>query len=102
MYVSHGKTDLKVLVVVIPKKGLAGWSPTNLSLGMTATIKYYSIAFVDYNSVVGVIPKKGLAGPKPANPSLGMTTTKTLRYHIIDRPGCQNTMFRVPPAFHMI
>ncbi len=44
----HEKTDLKVLVVVIPKEGLEGWSPANPSLGMALTIKYYSTAFIDY------------------------------------------------------
>ena len=55
----HEKTDLKVFVVVIPKK-------------------CYSTAFIVV--IVGVIPKEGLAGPQPAKSSLGMTTTKTLRY----------------------
>ena len=41
----HGKTDLEVFVVVIPKEGLAGWGPANPSLGVTPTIKYYSAAF---------------------------------------------------------
>ncbi len=44
----HEKTDLKVLVVVIPKEGLVGWGPANPSLSMTPTIKYYSTAFIDY------------------------------------------------------
>ncbi len=44
----HEKTDLKVVVVVIPKEGLAGWGPANPSLGMTPTLKYYSTAFIDY------------------------------------------------------
>ncbi len=38
----HEKKDLKVFVVVIPKKEL------HPSLGMTPTIKYYSTAFIDY------------------------------------------------------
>ncbi len=33
----HEKTDLKVFVAVIHKEGLAGWGPTNPSLGMTST-----------------------------------------------------------------
>ncbi len=44
----HEKTDLKVFVVVIPKEGLAGCGPTNTSVGMTPTTKYYSTAFIDY------------------------------------------------------
>ncbi len=36
----HKKTELKVFVVVIPKEGLAGWGPTNPSLGMTPTREY--------------------------------------------------------------
>ncbi len=44
----HEKTDLKVFVVAIPKEGLAGWGPTNPSLGMTPAIIYYSTAFIDY------------------------------------------------------
>ncbi len=47
-WLRHEKTDLKIFVVVIPKEGLAGWGPTNPSLGMTPTIKYYSTAFIDY------------------------------------------------------
>ena len=46
--VHHEKTDIKVLVMVIPNKGLAGWGLTNPSLGMTLTIRYYSTAFIDY------------------------------------------------------
>ncbi len=38
--VRHEETDLKVFVIVIPNEGLAGWGPTNLSLGMTPTMKY--------------------------------------------------------------
>ncbi len=45
----HGKTDLKVFVVVIPKEGLAGWSPTNPSLGMTPTTEYKNMQAVDQN-----------------------------------------------------
>ncbi len=36
----HGKTDLKVFVVVISKKGLAGWGPADPSLGITQTTEY--------------------------------------------------------------
>ncbi len=44
----HKKTDRKVFVVVIPNEGLVGWGPTNPSLGMTPTIKYYSTTFIHY------------------------------------------------------
>ena len=44
----HEKTDLKVFVDVIPKEGLAGWGPTNPSLGVTTTLKCYSTTFIDY------------------------------------------------------
>ncbi len=36
----HEKTDLKVFVVVIPKKGLAGWGPTNPLFRVTPTTEY--------------------------------------------------------------
>ena len=38
--VRHEKTDLKVLVIVIPKEGLVGWSPANPSVDMTPTTEY--------------------------------------------------------------
>ncbi len=44
----HEKTYLKVFVIVIPKEGLACWSPANPSLGMTLTITMYSAAIIDY------------------------------------------------------
>ncbi len=82
----HEKTVFKVCVLVITNEVLVGWGPTNPSLGMTLTIKYYFPAFIHYiPCVVGVIPKEGSAGKEglavqqPTNPSLGMTTTKTLR-----------------------
>ncbi len=34
----HGKTDLMVFVVVIPKEELVGGDPANPSFGMTPTI----------------------------------------------------------------
>ncbi len=61
----HEKTDLKVFVVVIPKEGLAGWGPTNPSLGMTPTMKYYSTAFIDYILQSVSYPKKDWRGPSP-------------------------------------
>ncbi len=42
----HEKICLKIFVIVILKEGLAGWGPAIL-LGMTPTIKLYSLAFTD-------------------------------------------------------
>ena len=36
----HGKTELKVFVVVISKEGLVGWGPANPSVVMTPTTEY--------------------------------------------------------------
>ncbi len=48
----HAKTDLKIVVIVIPKEGLADTSPAKHALGMISIIKCNLWRFT-----VGVIPK---------------------------------------------
>ena len=44
----HEKTDLKVLAIVIPKRRIGSWVPTDPSLGMTPTIEHYYTVIIDY------------------------------------------------------
>ena len=75
----HGKTELKVFVVVIPKEGLTGRAPSIFLLLWHqlqniiyegSNVKFYSRRHT----------QRRIGGALPAHPSLGMTTTKILRH----------------------
>ncbi len=78
----HEKTDLKILVVVIPKEGWARVAAPSLLLVWHRLFRIWLCWHHRlYSRKVSVMPNEGWARPCApiAHPSFGMTTTKTLR-----------------------
>ncbi len=84
---SHGKMCLKIFVIVIPKEGLAGWTPPILLL-VWHRLQNRICKGSFHNFIVSGISKeiysrchiqRRIGGAQPTNPSLGMTTIEILR-----------------------
>ena len=74
------KQVLKIIVMVIPKEGLAGTSTAKSSFGMIPTACRIVLCYLHrLYFTVSVIAKEYLAELVPDKPSVGMTITKILR-----------------------
>ena len=75
----HRKTGLKILVIFLPKEGLAGTSLAKPSYVMTLTIELYSVVSRDYILKSVSYQKLNWAAASQLQAFFGMTTRKIIK-----------------------